>query len=140
MSNLALKLTNRLKVAHKAPQETTSGLLSLLLSANFERARIVIADHELSDNFLTLYLEDKQDFKDNLEDLLMYKLPISKFAGIIASENLNSYPGVKYTECGREYDAQIEINTPIKWYEQDANIYQQKIARETALEHILKSL
>lgn len=141
MSNLAHKLSSpSLKVAHKAPQQTTSGLLMLLLSANFEKRRIVIAEHELSDNFLTLYLEDRQDFKENLEDTLMYKLPVSTFAEIIKSENLNSYPGVKYTESGRGYDAQIEINAPIKWYEQDANPYQQKIAREAALAHILKSL
>jgi hypothetical protein len=140
MTNLAHKLTQRLKVAHKAPQETTSGLILLLASANFDKSRITIAEHELSDHFLTLYLEDKQDFKENIEDTLMYKLPVSKFASIIEVEELNSYPGVKYSHEGRPYDAQIEINKPIKWYEQDANHYQQKIAREAALEYILKNL
>lgn len=139
MSNLAHKLPSGLKVAHKA-QRTTSDLLMLMLSVNFDKSRIIIAEHEISEHFLTVYLEDSNDFKNTLEECLMYKLPVSQFASIITNEKLNSYPGVKYTESGRAYDADIEINEPISWYNEDATLYEQGIARDAALAHILKTV
>lgn len=139
MTNAAFKLKPRLKVAHKL-QETNSGLLSLMLSVNFDRSRVVIADHEITDNFLRVYLEDKEDFKSGISDCLMYSMPISQFASIISSEGLNSYPGTLFTERGRSYEGRIEINEPIQWYNEDATLYEQSIARDAALSHILQSV
>jgi hypothetical protein len=128
------------KVTQSA-QKTNSDLLMLLVSANFDKSRITIAEHELSENFLTLYLEDKEDFKSNLEDTLMYKLPVSQFSAIIKSEGLNSYEGTMYNEHSSfTYTARVEIKEPIKWYEQDATKYQQKETLDVVLQHILKSL
>lgn len=123
----------------KELQKTNAELLKLLISVNFDKSRIVIAEYELSDNFLTLYLEDKEDIKADLSDTLMYKLPVSKFAEIIRSENLNSYEGVKFTESGRSYNAQIEMNEPIAWFEQDASEFFKRETITAVLKHILKT-
>ena len=140
MSNLAHTLSPTLKVAHKALQSTNSGLLQLLMAANFDKKRIVIADYDLSDHFLTLYLEDKKSPVADLSDALMYKLPVSRFAEVIKSEGLNSYEGTLYNESGRTYEGRIGIAKPIKWYNQDATLFQQESARDAALTCILKNI
>jgi hypothetical protein len=140
MSNLAHQLGQKLTVAHKAPNHSLIKLLSLFCSVNFDKTRIVIAEHELSENFLTLYLEDKEDFKADLADTVMYKLPISTFATIISNNELNSYPETLFTERGNAYEGRIEIASPTEWYENDASTYEKKYTLDMVKTHLLKSL
>jgi hypothetical protein len=128
-----------MKTITKELQRTNMSLLSLFCAANFDPNRIHIADHDLSDHFLTLYLEDKNNIKSTLDETLMFKLPISKFEEIILAEELNSYEGILYSEHGRPYDGRIMINEPIKWFTQDATAGEQSEALEIVKGHILKS-
>lgn len=121
-------------------QKTNHDLLLLLINADFDKSRIVIAEHQLSVHFLTLYLEDKHDFKPNLDDTLLYKLPTSQFAAIILSEGYNSYEGTLHTQHDRPYPGRVTINEPLVWWEKDATLYQQKEVLHTALQYILATL
>ncbi|OOQ57162.1 hypothetical protein [Mucilaginibacter pedocola] len=120
-------------------QRTNHDLLMLLVSVRFDKSRIVIAEHELSENFLTLYLEDREDFKPHLEDTLLYKLPISCFEAIISNEGFNSYEGIKQSPSGRCYNGRIIINEPLLWWEQDATLYQQQEVLHLVLQNVLAS-
>ncbi|MBB6131794.1 hypothetical protein [Mucilaginibacter lappiensis] len=120
-------------------QKTNISLLSLFCSANFDTNRIVIADHELSENFLTLYLEDNKHQVADLGDAVMYKLPISKFAEIIAANDLNSYEGTKFTQRGCTYTDRIIINEPLKWFIQDALPAEQNVVLNLVKRAVLKS-
>jgi hypothetical protein len=121
-------------------QPTNISLLSLFCSVNFKADRINIAEWELSENFLTLYLEDADEPVADLSDCLLFKLPISKLAQIIEAAHLNSYEGTLFTESGRMYEGRVVIAEPIKWYEQDATHYQQKEALDVVKGCLLKSL
>lgn len=121
-------------------QRTNTSLLSLFCSVNFNRDRIVIAEWEMSEHFLTLYLEDKSEPVEDLADALIYKLPVSVFAGIIEANQLNSYEGTLFTERGRMYEGRVVIAEPIKWFEQDATPYQQAGALEVVKGCLIKSL
>ncbi|WP_183567410.1 hypothetical protein [Mucilaginibacter sp. SP1R1] len=123
----------------KELQKTNISLLSLLCSANFDKSRIIIADYELSENFLTLYLEDKKYPASDLADALMYKLPVSKFAQIIEVNQLNSYSGTKYSTSGRAYADRIVIAEPINWFKQDTDSLEQQFALEVVKNQLLKS-
>jgi hypothetical protein len=121
-------------------QRTNISLLSLFCSVNFKGDRINIAEFELSDQFLTLYLEDKQEPVEDLSECLLYKLPVSKFAEIIAANHLNTYNGTLFNESGRMYEGRVVIAEPIQWFEQDATPYQQEGALEVVKGCVLKSL
>jgi hypothetical protein len=121
-------------------QRTNISLLSLYASVNFKADRINIAEWELSDNFLTLYLEDKQEPVADLSEALLFKLPVSRFAEIIEANNFNSYEGTLFTHSGRMYEGRIVIDTPIRWFERDADTYQQKDTLEVVKGCLLKSL
>jgi hypothetical protein len=123
----------------KELQKTNISLLSLYCSVNFDKDRVVIADHELSENFLTLYLEDKNSPATEIDESLMYKLPISKFAEIIESNDLNSYEGTLYTHHGRPYEGRVIINHPIRWFNQDASLDDQKYALDLVKNCLVKS-
>lgn len=120
-------------------QKTNLSLLSLFCAANFDKGRIVIAEHELSDHFLTLYLDDNKHPVLDISDCVMYKMPISKFAEIIATNDLNSYQGTKFSVSGRPYNDRIIINEPIKWFNQDATWLEQAYALEVVKNHLLRS-
>jgi len=48
----------------------------MIISVDYDYSRISIADHEISDDVLTLWLEDKHDFKNTLEECLELALPL----------------------------------------------------------------
>jgi len=125
----------------KLTQKTTDKLWWLIISVDYDYSRITIADHDLTEDTLTLWLEDKHDFKNSLEECLQLDISLKNFAKIIRTENLNSYEGTKLHPKGNfAYKARIEISEPIKWYREDASLVEQQWAREATLKNILTQL
>jgi hypothetical protein len=125
----------------KITQKLKDQLWWMIISVDYDYSRISIADHDINDETLTLWLEDKQDFKNSLDECLQLDVKAREFAKIIKSENLNSYEGSKmHPTKNFVYNARIEINTPLKWYQDDASTMEQQWAREATLKAILTQL
>ena len=125
----------------KLTQKLKNQLWWLIITVDYDYSRISIADHEINAETLTLWLEDKQDFKNSLDECLQLDLPLKQFAKVIRSENFNSYEGTKmHPKKNFVYKARIEINEPIKWYHDDASPAEQQWAREAMLKTILTYL
>jgi hypothetical protein len=113
----------------------------LIISVDYDYSRITIADHDLNDETLTLWLEDKHDFKNTLDECLQLDIAAKQFAKLIKSENMNSYEGSKMHPAKNYiYKTRIEINTPIAWYLDDATLTEQQWAREAVLKQLLTQL
>ena len=125
----------------KLTQKLKDELWWMIISVDYDYSRICIADHDLGDETLTLWLEDKHDFKNSLDECLQLDVPVKQFAKLIKAENLNSYEGNKlHPNKQYVYKTRIEINTPIKWYCEDAAPIEQTWAREAMLKSILTQL
>jgi len=125
----------------KIPQKLKNHLWWLIINVDYDYSRITIADHEINGDTLTLWLEDKHDFKNSLEECLQVDLSLKQFAKLIKAENLNSYEGTKmHPKKNFIYKARIEINEPIKWYQDDASPADQQWAREIMLKTLLTQL
>jgi hypothetical protein len=125
----------------KLPQKLKDKLWWLIISVDYDYSRITIAENELDDDILTLWLEDKQDFKNSLDECLKLEIPAKQFAKIIKAENLNSYEGAKmHPTKNFVYKARIEINNPIGWYKDDASLIERQWAREAVLKLLLTQL
>jgi len=125
----------------KITQKLKNHLWWLIINVDYDYSRIAIAEHEINGDILTLWLEDKHDFKNSLDECLQVDLPHKQFAKVIKAENLNSYEGTKmHPKKGFTYKARIEINEPIKWYLEDASSADQQWAREAMLKTLLTQL
>jgi len=125
----------------KITQKLKDKLWWLVISVDYDYSRITVADYELNEDALILWLEDKQDFKNSLDECLQVDIPLKQFGNIIKSENLNSYEGVKlHPTKNFVYKTRIEINKPISWYLEDAALIEQQWAREAALRLLLTQL
>jgi len=125
----------------KIAQKLKDQLWWLIISVDYDYSRIAIADHDLNDDMLTLWLEDKQDYKNSLDECLQVDIKAREFAKIIKTEGLNSYEGSKVHPIKNfVYQARIEINAPLKWYQNDAAIIEQQWAREAVLKTMLTQL
>jgi len=125
----------------KLSQKTKDQLWWLIISAGYDYSRIAIADHKLTDATFTIWLEDKEDFKNSLDECLEIDIPLKQFAKLIRTENLNSYEGTKtHPQKNFAYKCRIEINEPIKWYLEDASPIEQQWAREAMLKTMLTQL
>jgi hypothetical protein len=125
----------------KLTQKLKDELWWLVISVDYNYSRISIADHEINGDTLTLWLEDKQDFKNSLDECLQLDISLKQFARIIRAENLNSYEGTKmHPKKNYVYKTRIEVNEPIKWYREDASAVEQQWAREAALKNVLTQL
>lgn len=125
----------------KLSQKLKDQLWWLIITVDYDYSRIAVADHEINGETLTLWLEDKQDFKNSLDDCLQLDLPLKQFAKMIRNENFNSYEGTTlHPKKNFAYKARIEINEPIKWYQDDASPNEQQWAREAMLKTILTQL
>jgi hypothetical protein len=72
---------------------------------------------------------------------LQVDLTLRQFAKIIRAENLNSYEGTKmHPTKNFVYKARIQVNEPIKWYQEDATPTEQQWAREAMLKTLLTYL
>lgn len=113
----------------------------LIISVDYDYSRITIADHDLNEETLTLWLEDKHDFKNTLDECLQLDIPTKQFAKLIKSENMNSYEGSKmHPTKNYIYKSRIEINNPVSWYLSDATLTEQQWAREALLKKLLTHL
>lgn len=125
----------------KISQKLTDKLWWLIISVDYDYSRITIADHDLTEDTLTLWLEDKHDFKNTLDECLQVDIPAKQFARLIKEENLNSYEGSKiHPSKNYVYKARIEINAPLAWYCDDASRTEQQWALETVLKTLLTQL
>ena len=125
----------------KINQKLKDKLWWLVISVDYDYSRITIADHDFNDDTLTLWLEDKHDFKNSLDECLQVDLPAKQFAKVIKSENLNSYEGSKmHPTKNFVYKTRIEINAPVSWYLDDATLTEQQWAREAVLKQLLTQL
>jgi hypothetical protein len=125
----------------KISQKLKDQLWWLIITVDYNYSRICIADHEINGDILTLWLEDKHDFKNSLDECLQVDLNLKQFAKVIKSENLNSYEGTKIHPVKKfAYKTRIDINAPIKWYLEDANANEQQWAREAMLKTLLTQL
>ncbi|PTQ94908.1 hypothetical protein C8P68_106122 [Mucilaginibacter yixingensis] len=126
-----------INISHKLKNE----LWWLIISVDFDYSRIAIADHELSSDTLTLWLEDKQDYKNSLDECLQLTIHAKQFARLIKAENLNSYEGTKiHPKKKFVYQSRITINEPLQWYKDDASPAEQQWAREAMLKKLLTQL
>lgn len=126
-----IKLTKKLKDA----------LWWLVISVDYDYSRITIADHDLNDDALTLWLEDKHDFKNTLDECLQLEIPKKQFAKLIKDEGFNSYEGSQvHPTRNYVYKTRIEINQPIAWYLNDATLTEQQWVRDAVLKKLLTQL
>jgi hypothetical protein len=125
----------------KISQKLKDELWWMIISVDYDYSRISIADHELNEGILTLWLEDKQDFKNSLEECLQLDIPAKQFAKVIRNENLNSYEGTKmHPTKGFIYKTRIEVNEPTRWYREDASAVEQQWAHEAVVKMLLTQL
>jgi hypothetical protein len=125
----------------KLNQNTRNQLWWLIISVDYTYSRIAIADHEINGQTLTLWLEDKQDYKNTLDECLQLHIPISRLTKLIKTEKMNSYEGTRMHPIKKYvYTTQIAINSPMKWYLNDASAIEQQWAREASLKSILTQL
>ena len=123
------------------PKKLKDKLWWLIISVDYDYSRITIADNDFCNDTLTLWLEDKHDFKNSLDDCLQVDISAKQFAKIIRAENINSYEGTKiHPTKNFMYKARIEINDPITWYLDDASLIEQQWAREAVLKLLLTQL
>ena len=125
----------------KITQKLKDKLWWMIITVDYDYSRITVADHELNADTLTLWLEDKHDFKNSLDECLQLDITTKQFAKIIRAENMNSYEGTKmHPKKNFIYKTRIEINEPIRWYQEDASITEQQWAREAVVKSILTQL
>lgn len=123
------------------PKKLKDKLWWLIISVDYDYSRITIADNDFCNDTLTLWLEDKHDFKNSLDDCLQVDISAKQFAKIIRAENINSYEGTKiHPTKNFMYKTRIEINDPITWYLDDASLIEQQWAREAVLKLLLTQL
>ncbi len=125
----------------KLSPQTKQDLWWLIISVDYHYHRIAIADYEFTGTHLTLWLEDKQDYKNSLDECLELHISLRNFAALIRTEKLNTYEATcMHPDKQFLYAATIEINKPLKWYQQDATAVEQRWAREAALKAVLTQL
>ena len=125
----------------KINQKLKDKLWWLIISVDYDYSRITVADHDFNDDTLTLWLEDKHDFKNSLDECLQVIIPAKQFARLIRTENLNSYEGNKmHPTKNFVYKTRIEISEPVTWYLDDATLTEQQWAREAVLKQLLTQL
>ncbi len=125
----------------KINQKLKDKLWWLVISVDYDYSRITVADHDFNDETLTLWLEDKHDFKNSLDECLQLDISAKQFAKLIKAENLNSYEGSKmHPTKNFVYKTRIEVNEPITWYLDDATLTEQQWAREMVLKQVLTQL
>jgi hypothetical protein len=125
----------------KINQKTRNELWWLIISVDYTYSRIAIADHELNGQTLTIWLEDKQHFKNTLDECLQLHIPVSHLYKVIKTENMNSYEGIRmHPKKKYMYATRIPINSPMQWYLNDATPAEQQQAREALLRTILTQL
>src|SRR3569833_719875 len=98
----------------KISQKLKDKLWWLIISVDYDYSRITIADHDLTGDTLTLWLEDKQDFKNTHNECLQINIPTKQFAKIIKDENQKKKTKTKKHQTkNKENKTHNENNSPI---------------------------
>ncbi|WP_428330119.1 hypothetical protein [Mucilaginibacter sp.] len=125
----------------KINQKLKDKLWWLVISVDYDYSRITIADHDFNGDTLTLWLEDKHDFKNTLDECLQVDIPAKQFIKLIKAENFNSYEGSKiHPTKNYVYKTRIQINEPLAWYQHDATLTEQQWVRDATLKYLLTQL
>ena len=125
----------------KIPQKLKNELWWLVVSVDFNYSRITIADHEISDDALIIWLEDKHDFKNSLDECLQLQIGLKQFAKVINFEKLNSYETMQMHPRKKFlYKTNKLISEAVSWYNNDATPVEQTWAREALLKKLLTQL
>jgi hypothetical protein len=133
-------MTNK-PIMIKITQKLKDQLWWMVISVDYNYSRITIADHEINGDILTLWLEDKHDFKNTLDECLQLNVSLKDFAKIIDANDMNSYEGTKmHPQKKYVYKTRIEISKPLNWYYNDATVVEQQWAREAVVKAILTQL
>lgn len=121
-------------------QKTKDALFNLLTSVDFDLNRIVIADHELYVENITLLLEDSANIAESFDKCLKLEVSLKDFANLIERKGHNSYFTFKNEGNRLSQPIKVEINEPIKFYTNDATKVHQQAIREELLEEVLQEL
>ncbi|WP_158824719.1 hypothetical protein [Mucilaginibacter lacusdianchii] len=122
-------------------QKIRNELWWLIISVDYTYSRIAVAEHEINGQWLTLWLEDKHDFKNTLDECLRLDIQLKQFAKFIRAGNLHCYEGMRmHPKKKYLYQAQIPINEPLQWYLKDASPIEQFWTRDALLKNILTQL
>jgi len=125
----------------KLSQKLKNLIWWMIITVDYDYSRITIADHEFNHGTLTIWLEDKHDFKNSLEECLQLDITAKQFGRVIRQEGLNSYEATKmHPTKGFLYQTRIEVNDPVRWYQEDATLVEQQWAREAVVRSILTQL
>lgn len=108
-----------------------SQVWSLILLADFDFSRIVIADYDLDGDHLTLWIEDRFNPMPAIDECVRLDIPVADFAKCIEVSALNTHIILQ---------KHIKIDEPMNWYHNDANLSEQKEAREEMLAEIINAL
>lgn len=117
----SLKTTGMIKLNQKIKDE----LWGLIIGVDYDYIRISIAEHELTSEGLTLWIEDKNDFKTHLDECLKLTISNKDFGMIIRLDNQKNTEALKY---------------PLIWYSDTARLIEQQWAREAVLKQVLEQL
>ena len=125
----------------KIPQQLRSELWWMIVNVDFDYGRISIADHEIDEDQLIIWLEDKHDFKNSLEDCLQVSIPLKQFAKVINVEHMNTYEAIQmHPKKKFLHKTRVIINEAISWYLDDATTIEQEWARQSLLKKLLTQL
>ncbi len=69
----------------KISQKSKKQVWWLVISVDYDYSRITIAEHELNDDLLTLWLENMRDFKNSIDEYLQLKISEKQFSILIKS-------------------------------------------------------
>jgi hypothetical protein len=112
----------------------------LIITVDYTYERISIAEHELNEKGFTIWLEDKHDFKNSIEECLEITISRSQFAKFIKSENFNSYERDELTKNNTVKKVRTEVAEPITWYDEHASPVDQSLVRDALLQSMLTTL
>ena len=125
----------------KLGQKIKNELWWLIISVDYDYSRLTIADHDLTISELILYVEDKNDFKNTLDECLQLAIPVKDFKKFIVDNNFNSYEkSVMHPKKKYMYNSRVEISSPLDWYNNDASLSEQQWVREGLLKMIVEDL
>lgn len=130
-----------MKTIIRIPQKLRDELWWLIISVDFDYSRICIADHDITEEHISIWLEDKHNFKNTLDECLLLNISLKQFARFIKAEGFNSYESTAmHPKKKFLYKTRTVINEAISWYANDATPVEQGWTRDALLKQLLTQL